>query len=62
MSFSEEPGNHPSLLNKIDIPLYNSFFNNTPLETKFSIGSFNYNPITTTSFSFFPAKNAAAGK
>lgn len=62
MSFSDDSGNYSSLLNKIDMPLYNSFFNNTPLETKFSIGSFNYNPVTTTSFSFFPAKNAGASK
>ena len=62
MSFSEDPSTYSSLLNKIEMPLYNSFFNNTPLETKFSIGSFNYNPVTQTSFSFFPSKSLGTSK
>jgi hypothetical protein len=41
---------------------YNTMNNNTPADSKFSIGSFNYNPVTQTSFSFFPNKTLSQGK
>lgn len=45
-----------------DSSSYNTMNNNTALDTKFSIGSFNYNPITQTSFSFFPNKTSTQSK
>lgn len=41
---------------------YNTMNTNTPSDSKFSIGAFNYNPITQTSFSFFPNKTLTQSK
>lgn len=48
LNFSGDAGAYATMNNKLDVPLYNSFFNNTPSVTKFTIGSFNYNPVNQT--------------
>lgn len=62
LNFPEDPRTYSALNNKLDAPLYNTFFNNTPWDPKFAIGSFNYNPVTQTSFSFFQPKKPGANK
>jgi hypothetical protein len=48
LNFSGDASAYATMNNRLDVPLYNSFFNNTPSVTKFTIGSFNYNPVTQT--------------
>jgi len=62
LSFSNDIGANNTFAGKLDMSMLNSMFTNTPSETKFSIGSFNYNPVSKASFSFIVPKKHKPSK